>query len=277
MKITQLYVSYDILAFGEHMKKKFHLDTYHDDCSPAIFFGCYRREDIAIISQHKSIAVVIWAGSDAMNPQLVDLVGGLKRGLHNPVFHIATSSFIENDLRRASVPFLRFNYYPKDEKIFTPVPIGNKVYIYSCQPRSDSQCFYGFDYIPVLKEAFPETEFIIQYSNPSTVSFEKMPEIYSQVAVGLRLVPHDGCSCTVLELGFMGRKCLWNGCLPNAIPYNSIDDIISSIKKELSRTGETDFQISEYCKRAIAGNSWLETSTYTSLLNRGWPNEKLVQ
>jgi hypothetical protein len=262
MRIRQIYTSEDLAFFKEKVENKYNLVSYYDRYTPAIFHGCYNKNDIEAISLHKSIAVILWGGSDAMSTNTLEFIKSLPRDRLSPIYHIARSNFIEEDLENADINYLHSRVYSSREDLFTPAPIGKKIYVYSSKPTADRFKYYGVDLIPKLQEYFPNTEFVVQHSSPPTVPFERMPEIYRQCALGLRLVPHDGCSGTVVQLGLMGRKCIWNGDLPNAIPYSNFNDIVKGIKRELEREGEVDSDLSKAVSAAISDRSWLYVSSY---------------
>lgn len=267
MKISQVRIAPDIIEFGKSLKAKYQLADYHDKYSPAFFYGCYRKEDRDAILQHKSIAVLIWGGSDAMHTSHMQILKNTYRPEDSKIFHIAPSSFIAEDLRRFNLKYYRFNIYPKEEKNFNPCPLGQKVYFYSSHRRDDRRKFYGIDYIQSLQRALPTVEFVEGYSSPRTHSFESMPDIYKECAVGVRLVPHDAGSCTVVELALMGRRTIWNGNFPGAIKYRNLQDVVRGIEQELSRVGTIDTTLPVYAKASISDEKWLSLSTYTDSLS----------
>lgn len=262
MKIKQVRISSDISYFGSGLKIKFGLVDYHDRYTPSFFYGCYRKEDLEAILAHKSFAVVIWGGSDAMQNTFLNIIKNAIRKGDEKIFHIAPSSFIAEDLNRVGLDHLRINIYPKNDKKFRPEPLGSKVYMYASTNTDDRKSFYGLNYLNILQDQLPGTEFIIGYSNPSISTFEKMNEVYRECAVGVRLVPHDAGSCTVVELALMGRKCIWNGYFPSAIHYNSLSDVVSAIRFELNREGEMDKKLSEISRKAISDLRWLNLETF---------------
>lgn len=265
MRIFQVRVSSDIETFGIALKKKFDLYDYTNPYLPAFFYGCYSEDDFKAILNHKSIAVIIWGGSDAMNFKFLNLFSSIARSLLAPIYHIATSSFIQEDLELANIPYIRRNIFPKDENLFHPSPLGYKVYVYASQNREDRRTFYGIDQLPLLKKLLPEVEFIEAYAHPPTFAFQDMADIYRQCAMGVRLVPHDAGSCTVVELALMGRRTVWNGFFPGAIHFKGIDDVVLAIKSELENIGNINKELALEAKKAIADRSWLYLETYTKL------------
>jgi hypothetical protein len=264
MKIRQVRVAFDIKKFGEKLKKKCNLEEYADRYEPAFFYGCYREEDIHALLDHKGIAVLIWGGSDATITPHLEKLKSLVRSRINPVYHIAPSSFIEKGLQEAGISYKRCNIFPGDESMFSPVPLGNKVYMYASHTREDRKKFYGLNHIHILQKLLPGTEFIEGFSSPLTFPYESMVEVYKECGVGVRLVPHDAGSCTVVELALMGRRCVWNGHFPGAIHYRSLEDVALAIIEELKHAGTVNEALSLQAKKAISDTSWLYTDTYIS-------------
>lgn len=275
MRITQLYTSLDVECFGAMLAKTQRLHAYHDRYRPAVFFGCYRREDLAALAEHQSVAVLLWGGSDAMLPDTIERVAALPRTRLNPIYHVAQSSFIAEDLREAGVPFMRSNVVASDTKIFQPAPLGRKVYFYYSAPNPKRFQYYGGDHLPLLQEQLPGVEFVIANSLPATYEHARMPEVYRECAVGIRLVPHDGASCTVVEMALMGRKCIWNGEFPSAIPYRSLGDVVAAVKHELARSGEIDHDLAAKARAALGDDAWLYVENHQRLIMQE-SNERLV-
>jgi len=121
---------------------------------------------------------------------------------------------------------------------------------------------YGFYKVKKIKKALPEINFII--CNKDTYNRKKLNKVYSQCFCGLRLTSHDGLSNSVIELGLMGRQVIWNGNLPNAVHYKSIDDVIKIIKKLSKQRGnEPNMKMIEKIKKAInIKDDWLNTDFY---------------
>ena len=52
--------------------------------------------------------------------------------------------------------------------------------------------------------------------------------------MGLRLNSHDGGSEGVIEMGLMGRRSVHNGDTPASLKWDTVDDIVSLIRRERS-------------------------------------------
>lgn len=264
MRFSQAYVSPDLPAFEEAFREKYGLKPYHNPYQPSIFYGCYRAQDIETLKAHQSMAVVIWGGTDITLPYVWKDLKPLKRTRLNPLCFVAGSSFIAQDLDLLKLPYLRRNFVPiRPEDFYNPQPLGKKVYVYLGSPSREN--IYGAQYLPQLREKLPHIEFIYHYSNPPTLPRTSLAEVYGECGIGLRLVEHDGCSCTVVEMGLMGRKCVWNADFPNAIPWKNIDDVVEAIETELAKAGTTQPKLAEEVQKAVSQDDWLYTETYQDL------------
>jgi hypothetical protein len=265
MRIHQVRCSKSVSFFEEGFKFKYGLVSYRSSRAPAVFFGCYRDEDIETIAEHASLAVVIWGGTDAMDRNTVSALGALDRSSENPIYHIAISSFVSNDLKSLGIPHLRRNLYLTNLDSFKPEPLGHKVYVYGGPQSGVRAHFYGLDRLSEIGERLPHVTFVAGHTSPPSFPHEHMSAVYRECCLGLRLTPHDGCSSTVVELGLMGRRCVWNGDLPNALPWQSTTCVVSAIEKELSMQGTTNTALAVAMREALANEDWLLTETY----NRG--------
>lgn len=49
---------------------------------------------------------------------------------------------------------------------------------------------------------------------------DELHEIYKQSFIGVRLTEHDNMALSCVEMGLMGRRSIFNGNIPCAIPYS---------------------------------------------------------
>jgi len=90
-----------------------------------------------------------------------------------------------------------------------------------------------------------------------------MHEVYTKCFIGLRLTAHDGFPNTVAELGLMGRKCAWNGASPNAIPWQSVDDLVAAIRTESESIGQENAELAARVRGYLdIGRDWLSPEYY---------------
>jgi len=252
MQITQAKIG--LKFFKDSFLKKFDLQGYCNWEEPTVFFGLYNTNTIY---QHKGMGVVVWTGSDAKRligkPKLVKY---LKKTKH--IFHIAISNFIERDLKKVGLPYISLPVLPTEIQSIRPYPLGKCVYMYT---SAENPKMYGEHFVHEIKRELPNIKFII--CNKNSYSRKQLIQVYKNCFIGLRLLSHDGLSNTVVELGLMGRRVIWNGNTPNAIGWRNIDDVIKKIKYEQQFIGKQNTKIAEQVKDYVdIGKSWLDTEFY---------------
>jgi len=259
-RIKQVRVSTAIGGFTEDFKARFNLSDYVSKNKPAIFFGCYLngRPDVHVISQHKALGVVVWGGSDAgcLSDRKLQSVWN-NRNIH----HIAISKWVSEDFCKAGIPHIYLPIVPKAPEQFHVKPLGRSIYFYSSNIRP---VLYGTAMFQAVKKHFPKVNFIEAHPlPPGHFPAEIMPTIYADCFMGLRLTNHDGLSNTVIELGLMGRRCVWNGWAPNAIPWKTEMDIVKIIMAEKKKVGRRNtFLAKEVYDYVNIPDDWLYTRYY---------------
>ena len=180
-RISQIRVAACLGLFKPTLEKKYSLTPYKDPKKPAIFFGCYTPQEVDAIINHKSLAVVVWAGSDTMN---------LYQPFHNSLFkakhvvHASISKWIYEDLNCRGIPSKRLPICGSDFDLFNPTPLGKSIYVYSNHIRAK---FYGEHMLQAVRERFTDCDIIYGYSTPpGHVSVDEMPALYSRCFIGLR-------------------------------------------------------------------------------------------
>lgn len=255
MRITNCHISSALVFFKNRFLERWNLLDKVDNNEPLVMFGCYNADDIAIATANKTKVIIVYGGTDAMRKMNLYKLKGLKH-----IFHIAGSNWIANDLENAGLPYKYISVSViSDKKLqYTACPLGDKIYIYTSQFHPK---VYGGEWYPLLFDVFGRDSFIITYAN--MFPYEQLLELYKQCFIGLRLLKHDGLSETVIELGLLGRKVVYNGYTPNALNYINVDNIIHLIKQEQQNIGKTFPEISQQMKAFIdIGDSWLNTENY---------------
>ena len=249
MRIEQGRVSKS-LSFD--FNKKYNLGEYRNTKKPCIFFGNYPyTNDHLFILNHRGPGILVWCGTDGL--QLKSGIADKLRKKTN-IKHIVTSPYNERNLKRYDIPFRRLPITPINiNRLYKPTPLGDSVYIYIPKFRAD---FYGRKHYRVISDMFP---FI--HTDGST-PYDQVIDLYKKSFIGLRLTPHDGMPTTAVELGLMGRRCVWNGDLPNAIPWTP-DKIPEIIKEEQKFIGQTNVALADAMYNYLnIGDDWLHTDYY---------------
>lgn len=252
MRITQAHISDSVSSFP--WLEKLGLTPYANPDQPAIFFGMYRPTDLGTLYLHKDIAVVRWCGVDSLNITRPAL-------FTDPLVHnISPFAHVVNKLSSHGISCKKIgieNIY----SLSSVKPYGDKVYIY--MPRPDE--YYG---LSVINEIVRRGHNVIigDGSIPrSEWDAGKADEIYDQCYAGLVLSRYVGGGGSVVELGLKGRMCITNVLdTPNAIPWQTIDDIILALDTLKGDTVERAMRISEKTYAALSGAGWLNTEYYVS-------------
>ena len=247
MRITQCYISKTLRKSFSFFRDRYGLGPYTDPTKPAIFFGCYRNEDVDIMGDHKALAVLVWGGSDLLTYICHPIV--------QKVRHVAGSSMLETKLLSQGIPHHRTNIVPVDLSPFKPTPLGDKIYAYAPEYRWG---FYGGEIIDQLINKGYE---IMVARDPAKLSREELALVYKQAYIGLRLTQHDGGSATVLEMGMMGRRCVYYDDMPNAIPWKTVEDVEEALSLyHLHYLTPTPEQVAKDVERYTnVGTEWLTT------------------
>ena len=226
MRIGKLYSPWDTEFFGPSMAKKYRFEIYvphRDKREPTVFFGCYGKGTKVDIMHHKSLAVIVWSGSDSTRLHEVgEFVDFLRSNTHR-VFHIAHSHWIQKDLEHFGIPY--------SDRVVLPVEMsgykfeeqqGTKVYHYGSKLRD---WYYGTHLMKDLAKRwnksnkYPDIFITIHgvYKKP------ELYEIYKDSFIGVRLTEHDNMALSCIEMGLMGRYSIFNGNIPCAIPYSKVE------------------------------------------------------
>lgn len=270
MRIKQLYVSPGMSAiWGARLRKKYGLKEYKDKNEPAVFYGFFSAAPKVVVS-HKSIGVILWAGTDAQRLYRYKVLGheipnqkAYKKVLGmQQIYHICRSKCIQEDFEHCQLPYKFVRVSPSYSWLFFPKPLGPCIYCYGYKAKGEK---YGGQEIQKLQRIFPDIKFLSKDLTNETVPHEEMHSIYEQCFLNLRLTAHDGLPNSVLEMSLMGRRSVYNGDIPGAISYDSFDDIVNIIKEEKKKIGNLgDQEISNRVRSMLdISDDWLDTDFYT--------------
>jgi len=243
----QIHYSGAVKALGKKFAKKYNLKPYTNARKPVVIFGLFGHKDYRVLRKHKSKCIVLFRGSDALKigREEAEII---KR--KNPVVY-AIGGFISEDLKKWDIP----------HKI---LPLSPTVPNIPCQPRGDKIYCYikrdgGVKYNQKLaQEVSDRTGIDIIFTKFKQYSRSELMEVYKQCFIGLRLNEHDGLPNTVLELGLMGRRSIYNGGIPESIPWSGVEDICENVLLEYKNRHEPNESISKSIKNYLnVGNEWM--------------------
>lgn len=258
--MSRIRQSWVLTSFMDSFNKRWGTHPATNIKEPLVVFGCFHQEQVDLIAKWQAPVVVVWVGSDSMYLRTGKYGVDYTPILHAPhVKHVAISKWIIDDLSACGVPHIYLPITHVDFKQFKPVSLGDHVYYYGPPQRSK---LYGREILYAVREKLPDVKFYVANSHEDW-KHENMPEVYKNSFVGLRPTSHDGQSTTVAEMGLMGRKTIHNGMLPSAVAWDSVDDIVESIRNEQKKVGTTDFGLAKRVREFLdIDENWLHTEFY---------------
>jgi len=218
MRIDILYSTWDLNFWGPIMRERYGMSNYTrsaDKGKAVVFFGCYSRGTKDDIMNHQGLSVIVWAGSDSTRlHEHTDFIEYLVDN-SNRVFHIAHSHWIQTDLKHWGLSYIDRVVLPMDLSAYKFEPnTGTSVYHYGSTGR---EFYYGTTLIKKLRTKMESPKVII--TNAHEHGKPALYEIYKDCFVGVRLTEHDNMALSCVEMGLMGRRSIFNGDIPCAIPY----------------------------------------------------------
>ena len=170
--------------------------------------------------------------------------------------HVARSHWVERNLAEAGLDYKRLNLPAVKLYDLEPEPLGDQVYVY--MPRG-WEAAHGKELVQEVMDRCPEVSFFV--NDRTDFTRDETCMIYRHALMGLRLTAHDGFGNTPAELGCLGRRIVWNGDAPNAIPWKSIEDVIRAIHTEKKRVGQTREDVAKAMRGWLHEHEdWLEAS-----------------
>ena len=243
--VQQCYVSDGLYLFKEKFKKHFHLKELDEIEKPCIFFGVYSDKDLEILNSHKGLKYVIYGGED-VNFHKYHCIKTMEeiKGITN-IVHISTSKCILHRLLDQNIHSIYLDFNMVDKNIFRPVPkneLGHKILIFNGQILGRESIYGETTYKEVIKK-LPQFEYI--FSNQLNLPNEKMPQIYKQCFIILRLTMYDGNANSVQECEAMNIP-----VIHNQSDYGLKWDTCESIINYINKLSPLDIQIEECSETA---------------------------
>jgi hypothetical protein len=218
--IGQVRFSNSVKFFEEGFCERWGVTTYRDLTAPCFFAGVYNMNDVKVINNHKGFKL-IW------NP-------GRVREIFN---HISPQNVIvmEGWVDCSSIN-KRFKVKQscieiKDFSMFTPNPLGNKIYCYLGNSRLKEVMGYSF-IESIRKKVLFEVIYGYQGHNIQYVKERYYDNCFVNIKPSI-----TGGFTTAQELAFMGRKTLSNAFAPFCTSYKSITEVIEFIQEESKKIG----------------------------------------
>lgn len=217
MRIDQAYVSQSVNDFDWF--KRLNLKPYYDSSKPCLFIGVYYDEDIEIIKNHNSSAVIFWCGYDTM---MWDDFEIFKK---DSVINVTISKKMQQRLNSYNVKTILSDPFILDENIYQN-KIGDKIFAYCPETSFD---YHRMDIISKLQSKYDLILGNNLFTQKEWHEGAKY-EIYNQCYIGLVLNDYAGGGSTIYELALQGKYCVTNTKdYPNCLKWNSIEDIENHI------------------------------------------------
>jgi hypothetical protein len=250
MRIEQAYISQSVADFP--FIKRLNITPYIDSERPSLFIGCYTDADFQAIMQHKSKAVVVWCGQDALECILYGWHNRLKN-----VIHVTWLTNIERALRSFLPVRLVPPVYLGGE--FEPSVLGNKIFAYAPQGFPE---YHGFNVILKLIKAMPEYQFLWGDGLISQKEWllDRGNSVYNDCFIGLCLSGFAGGGQTIIQMGLKGMPVINNvlNC-PNSIAWDSIESIKKTIEHEARKIGTKNTKLANMVSIQVNKKpTWLE-------------------
>lgn len=249
-KIKHIRVSTSVKFFENKWKKKYNLISLNikDINTPVFMVGLYNNEDYAFIKRHKGKILLRWCGTDAL--KLTSEKAAVIKSYKN-IKHISISKFIDVSLNKFGIEHVGLPLTASSIDI-NAHELGDSIYFYGVHKA------YSVHLLSDIKNKIKNINIIQTMHN--TYNYDQLLEIYKKCFIGLRLTKHDGLPNTVIELGLMGRKCIYNGGLPHSIKWHGVDDICENIMKEYENRQNANYkQVSKDFKDYLdVGDDWLQ-------------------
>ena len=126
--------------------------------------------------------------------------------------YLSISRDIQDRLMQLSIYSTHVRMSLVDKSLFkltTKAERGDKIFIYDgIRKKADGARIYNQHLINEVKQRLSHAEFI--HSSDLGLPYEKMPDVYRQCSIGLRLTVHDGNANMVQEMEAMGIPVVHN-------------------------------------------------------------------
>jgi hypothetical protein len=259
MRIRRLFLGLDYSTW-RGFKIKYGLRNYDpmEHHEPAIFYGMYNKNHHNMLMRHTGLAVVIWAGSDSITiPPYLS-----KWCIENKhrVFHLAYSHWIKADLDKAGIKYIEKPIFGLgfDEFKYTGRTGPNIYHYYAHKERKE---FYGYTYLKKIADENPGLSF--SFSQFGQYKRDQLQAVYDSCFLGVRLTWHDQMALSVVEMGLLGKRSIFNGNLPCAIPYKDNDEVFRLIKQYWADPPPPDPKLAQEMREfTYDDEKWLNTEFY---------------
>jgi hypothetical protein len=230
LNMRQAHVSKSLSHFAKRFCQTHNLRPYDTPTQPAVFFGVYNDRDRSAVLRHGADTVVVPGGSDVSN---VGQVQELVRG--RAIWILSISGDMQTRLHKLGIQTMRVMLNMVDKKLFRPIPKakrGKRVFVYNGWQKDAPANWkiYNGSIMSEVARRLPHVQFV--YSQGLNVPHEKMPDIYKQCSIGVRLTSHDGNANTVQEFEAMQIPIVHNQSI-YGLKWADADDVVKHVLANL--------------------------------------------
>jgi len=274
--------------FQPNLRKKFDLEQYNprtDLNRPLLVFGCGAPALKKLVMSHQGFCVILWTGSDTLKLHAFPPFLEFCKNNTSRVFHMTYSHWCKVDLDHWGIPYTERLIVPTDITKFNfEKQTDGDIYHYGNKNRI---WYYGTTMVEKIEERWLKDTQKPGFSYATFWSYspEELYQVYTEALLGVRLTEHDGIAGSVIEMGLMGRRTIYNGDHPSAIHYSPnpytkytpevaerwvyqdetiINRVMELIVDELTNRPQPDKLLAEEMKEYVHDDlKWLDTKYYT--------------
>ena len=246
-KVRHCVVSGSLKYFTKGFMANYNLLPLQNKNQAVIMFGMYTIIDYVFFAHHRGPIILVWCGRDAS--RIPDRWAYLLKT--KVCKHIATHVHGSKDLRKKGIKHEVWPITPGKIDLQL-APRGDNLYWYGHETMNT---FYGGHYLDEIER---RTKIKIIKAGPKTYDKKQLTEVYKSSFLALRLTKYDGVPTTVLEMGFMGRKSIFNGAVPHCIQWKGVDDICQKIMREYETRHDDNAYIADDIRKFMdIGDKWM--------------------
>ena len=246
MRISQAYVSKSVMDFPFH--QVYRLSDYNSTGKSSVFFGMYRFEDACMLYEHRDRSITFWTGQDVLQWDTEEAIFNFKNVTAHPKIKSYLSSYGRDCTLVKPAAFLN---------TVKPQVLGKKIYAYCPSSAPD---YHGKKIIDELScRGYEITvgggQFTQDEWRNGQADFH-----YKDCYIGLCLSEFAGGGGSIIEMGLRGMKVVTNVFdLPNCIPWNSLEDVVTAIEQETKSIGRKNRALATYVWNDLDHQyKWLE-------------------
>lgn len=215
-------ISTGIAFFEPGFRANYSLGVYGGR-GPVAQFGMYFMEDYMFVLSRKDPVVVMWCGNDARRTTMFPFMFD-KLLAFGDARHVAGSPQVAGELAKVGITAEVVPFTPSLHMAGPALPLDPR-HAYHYGSRDD----YNRG---VAEEACKLAGIPLVVADHGTYGPADLLEVYRGTLMGLRLTEHDGLPTTVVDLGLLGRRSVFNGDLPHVAKWTDAKSVAMALEME---------------------------------------------